>query len=303
MDVRRQLATRFAGQSSAKDVIEIKDDSDEEKGRCHGDEEIDILCEAEADGSNEAAILSEKLGIRLESFSSSSKMDASSPGHPSIAGAPMPPPTQAPKQKRKQMHEEKAEFPTNVEITEGWMRIPADESKADPTPIAVPSSVPPAVPPAVPSVALVPSGQLAEIETKAVEEKQVAPSQQIRPAAAAAVPHPNLYADLYRAITPYLKQTDKTKKKKISPLYITRKATQVIKRITEWQNVLINDLVNERMIYDKLKKRHEKLTAAAAGRETDITSEPPGQTSSLQHPANPLPSERRRVPGDRKSVV
>lgn len=45
-------------------------------------------------------------------------MDASSPGHPSIAGAPMPPPTQAPKQKRKQMHEEKAEFPTNVEITE-----------------------------------------------------------------------------------------------------------------------------------------------------------------------------------------
>jgi len=37
-------------------------------------------------------------------------------------------------------------------------------------------------------------------------------------------------------------------------------ATQVIKRITEWQNVLINDLVNERMIYDKLKKRHEKLT-------------------------------------------
>jgi len=58
------------------------------------------------------------------------------------------------------------------------MRIPADESKADPTPIAVPSSVPPAVPPAVPSVALVPSGQLAEIETKAVEEKQVAPSQQ-----------------------------------------------------------------------------------------------------------------------------
>lgn len=29
MDVRRQLATRFAGQSPAKDVIEIKDDSDE----------------------------------------------------------------------------------------------------------------------------------------------------------------------------------------------------------------------------------------------------------------------------------
>lgn len=43
------------------------------------------------------------------------------------------------------------------------------------------------------------------------------------------------------------------------------------------------------------------VLAAAAGRESDLTSEPSGQqASSLEHPTsstNPLPSERRRVPG------
>lgn len=68
---------------------------------------IDIL-QAEVDGSNEATILREKLGLPVENSASKHGITEQSQ---STMGA-----TQ--KKKRKQMHEEKTELAMNVEFTE-----------------------------------------------------------------------------------------------------------------------------------------------------------------------------------------
>lgn len=68
---------------------------------------IDIL-QAEVDGSNEATILREKLGLPLEN--SASKHEIAEQSQSTISA------TQ--KKKRKQMHEEKTELAMNVEFME-----------------------------------------------------------------------------------------------------------------------------------------------------------------------------------------
>lgn len=62
-----------------------------------------------------------------------------------------------------------------ISFSQGWVRIPAEENKADPAPSAVPSTA------LVPSTASVPSGQSVETEITVVEEEQDAPISSSQP--------------------------------------------------------------------------------------------------------------------------
>lgn len=250
--------------SSGSDVIEIPDDSDEEK--CP--DVIDIL-QAEVDGSNEATILREKLGLPLEN--SASKHGSAEQSQSTISA------TQ--KKKRKQMHEEKTELAMNVEFVESWVAVlPGDVPEEKSVPKEDASSKEP-----VPMAATPSEEGVAILKPK---EKNASSSVFLE-----------LYSGLFRAVSQYLVRSGEVKKK-LSKLYIIRKAIKVIKRLTERNRIFVNALVTEKLTNDRLRARLNALRAVRSALEMEMPDSSDQLASSeASSSGNQLPSEKRRVSG------